>query len=380
METHLRNKIFYVVFFYLLNTLAVIAQQNLTGTLNFGGINRNYRLHLPPNYEAGSAIPLVFNFHGFTSNATQQELYSGMNAISDTANFAVCYPNGLNAAWNVGWVFGSNADDVGFISALIDDLINKYAVDPSRVYACGMSNGGFMSFRLACELNKKIAAVVSVTGSIAPGRLSLCKPGRSVPVMAIHGTADEIVPFNGSLISLPVNQVVSFWSENNRCSSNTTFSTYPNVNTTDNSTAEKYIYTDCEDDNEVVLIKIIGGGHTWPGATINNGTTNRDFNASEEIWNFFRRFTLPDFTLSDSSIPDLSTITLYPNPCIDQITIRSELPFNKWQIFDIHGKMVKNGFFNTITQNIYVDELQSGMYFFMLESNNFQKILKFVKQ
>ncbi|MFZ1705673.1 MAG: hypothetical protein WAT79_15085, partial [Saprospiraceae bacterium] len=113
------------------------SQQTISGTLQHGNIQRNYLLRLPKNFSANESIPLVFNFHGYSSNAQQQEFYSGMNVVADRERFAVCYPNGVNSAWNVGAFFGSSIDDVGFTSAMIEKFIVEYGFNKDRMYACG---------------------------------------------------------------------------------------------------------------------------------------------------------------------------------------------------------------------------------------------------
>ena len=156
-------------FLFLLLTsclLHAVAQETIAIDLEFDGEDRDYRLRIPANFDGETALPLVFNLHGFTSNATQQELYSRMNVVADTAGFFICYANGIGAAWNVGWDFGSSADDVGFINFLIDQISAEYPILSDQIYSCGMSNGGFMSYRLACELNQRIAAVASVLSLI----------------------------------------------------------------------------------------------------------------------------------------------------------------------------------------------------------------------
>lgn len=315
--------------------VTVFCQQTITGTLVHDNVTRNYRLRLPKNFSPGEKLPLVFNFHGFTSNAPQQELYANMNAVADTARFAVCYPNGINAAWNVGWSFGSTADDVGFTEAMIEKFVADYGFDRERIYACGMSNGGFFSYHLACNLSDKIAAIASVTGSMVPGTPDKCQPGRSVPVMEIHGTADDVVSYNGSAnISIPIDTVVAFWSRNNLCGSAVTKENIPDINTADQSTVEKITYTDCNRDHEVVLFKVNGGGHTWPGAPLNVGVTNRDIHASTEIWRFFNRYRLVSST---GTVAVGQEISLYPNPVQERLYVNSDQPLSRVEVYSLQG-------------------------------------------
>ncbi|MBK9257924.1 MAG: T9SS type A sorting domain-containing protein [Saprospiraceae bacterium] len=353
-----------------------LAQQTITGSFVFKNINRTYRLRIPQNIQTGNPAPLVFNMHGFGSNATQQELYSGMNAVADTAGFYVCYPNGVLAGWNVGWAFGSQADDVGFISALTDTLIANHNIDASAVYACGMSNGGFMSFRLACELNNKIAAIGSVTGSIVPGRLGVCQPGRPVPVMIIHGTDDNTVPYNGSGISLPIEQFISFWLENNECSTIPVFAQMQDINTTDNSTAEKYTYNDCQPNGDLEFIKVIGGAHTWPGSIIANGVTNQDFKASIELWNFFKKYKLPETSSSKES--ETFNILLSPNPVSDVFRISGLSGPWSGAILNLSGQNLVN-FEHWGEQTLSISNLSDGIYLLMVRQGSLTQYFKIIK-
>jgi polyhydroxybutyrate depolymerase len=370
-----------MILFMIIFSEFAAAQQTVSGNLLHNGLNRSYRLRLPSGHQTSAPTPLVFNLHGYTSNGSQQEIYSGMNVVADSAKFAVCYPNGVATSWNVGWSFGSQADDVGFISALIEDLVSRYGFDRSRIYACGMSNGGFMSFRLACELSGKIAAVASVTGSVVPGRLQTCNPGKAVPAMAIHGTADDVVPYNGGPINLPIETVVNFWTDLNGCNQDATVFDFPNVNTSDNSTAIKYTYDQCDEESEVVFIKVIGGGHTWPGSLINNGVTNRDFNASAEIWRFFRRFSLPDLS-SDKNFNETSlSYHMYPNPATDELNVKSNNSISQYEVMDMNGKVLLSGKFSIPVNEfrIPVQPLVPGLYFLKTGPSDFRSTVKFVK-
>ncbi|MFT4537399.1 MAG: polyhydroxybutyrate depolymerase, partial [Saprospiraceae bacterium] len=196
-----------------------ISAQTTTGTIQHDGLTRDYILHLPTGYDANESYPFVYNLHGFGSNAQQQQFYSAMDITADDNGFIVCYPNGIDNSWNVGWDFGSNADDVDFLLTLVDALAVDYNINYERLYSCGMSNGGFMSYKLACEKSDEFSAVASVTGSIVPSELAVCDPVRRIPVMQIHGTADPTVAYNGSNIGAPIEDVVDFWVGNNACNS-----------------------------------------------------------------------------------------------------------------------------------------------------------------
>ena len=175
--------------------------QILTGSFEFEGYTRNYVVFLPQNYEEN--MPIVLNLHGYTDNAIWQMEYSTMNEVADTAGFIVVYPNAIPPGFNTGlfipgWPpLPTHIDDVGFISALIDTIEAHYNIDTSRIYSCGFSNGGIMTYKLIGELGHRFAAAASVSGLINNNLVSTCKPIRSLPIIHIHGTKDLLVKWGG---------------------------------------------------------------------------------------------------------------------------------------------------------------------------------------
>ncbi len=375
------SKLVFTVLFLMVLGVGVQAQTTVE-TLEHDGLTRSYRIHLPPDFDPQESLPLVFNLHGFTSNAIQQEIYSGMNAVADSARFIVCYPDGIGQAWNVGWSFGSTADDIGFISAMIDEFAENYNINTNRVYSCGMSNGGFMSYHLACNLPEKIAAVASVTGSMVPGSLADCTPDPARPVMEIHGTADPTVPYEGSNnIALPIETVVSHWVDANDCLLVSDTTDYPDINTNDGCTASRIDYRDCEDNKMISFIKVFDGGHTWPGSSITFiGVTNQDFNASSTIWNFFNQFSLDQIT-AVSTLEKNVELVVYPNPAADFLNLNitgAENSFTfplKYKIIGTNGQIFQDQLAGANTE-IDVRELTNGVYW--LQVGN-EQVVKFVK-
>ena len=167
-----------------------------TRTLMIGEQKRTYLVHIPPKYDPKTPTPVVLALHGALMNGPMMVWFSGLNKTSDEAGFIVVYPSGMNLLWNAGGftekLAKGKADDVGFIGKLLDDLDTVVKVDEKRIYACGMSNGGMMCYRLAAELSDKIAAIAPVAGTIA---IDESKPKRPVPVIHFHGTKDSFVPF-----------------------------------------------------------------------------------------------------------------------------------------------------------------------------------------
>lgn len=342
------------------------------------GYLRSYIVHLPPGYNASNSYPMVMSFHGYTSNAVQQQLYTMMDFVADTANFIVVYPDGVANAWNVGFgavPYNSGINDVGFVNALIDTMISDYSIDPEMIYATGMSNGGYLSNRLACELPHRIAAIASVTGPMTDSTMVHCNAWRAVPVMHIHGTADPVVPYTGMIQSLGAQELIDFWVNNNGCTATSTDVPYPDVNTADSCVAVRKNYIPCDDGAEVVLIEITDGGHTWPGSLIDiptYGYTNRDFFGSGEIWNFFKRFRLGDFIGIQENIS--AQFLVYPNPVNDILYLDTDIDF---ELIDIHGRTVKSGSSNH--QSITMDALPAGLYILKANIENYiitKRILK----
>ena len=163
-------------------------------SLNHEGVVRSFYVSYPDinQNENIESVPLIINMHGFGSNAQEQQLYSQMDLYAHADNIAVVYPEGLNNSWNVYTYWDSNVyDDVGFISLMIDDIAQNFDINLDRVYACGMSNGGYMSYRLACDLSNKIAAFGSVTGNFMINNESndCLDQEREIPIIQIFSSS-----------------------------------------------------------------------------------------------------------------------------------------------------------------------------------------------
>ncbi|MCB2379265.1 T9SS type A sorting domain-containing protein [Hymenobacter sp. BT635] len=366
------------------------AQTTVTGTIVSGGVTREYRLYVPAAYSPAKAVPLLFNLHGYGSNNLEQELYGDFRPIADTANFLIVHPNGTidgtgSRFWNTFVAPGSGVDDVAFLAELLTNLQSRYSIDPDRVYSTGMSNGGFMSYELACKLSSRVTAVASVTGSMVQSRLNACTPQHPVPVMEIHGTADGTVPYNGNILFVPIPAVVDYWVRFNGCAPTPAVTAVPNTNTTDGSTAERYVYSGGRNGSVVEHYKIIDGGHTWPGAPVNIGVTNRDISASREVWRFLRRYRLSQLStpLSTTAQSAAANISVYPNPVADIVTVRAGGTLLPEQVFvaDALGKAVPVRAVRVADGAVQLSTSgwRSGMYLLRVESNgtsSFQKLIK----
>ena len=277
--------------------------------LAVGGTTRTYRLFVPDNLGPAPA-PLVLVLHGGGGSAAGMESASvrGFHREARRAGFVVAYPEGLGRNWNDGRpdaphdAARQDRDDVGFIAALIEALGRRRAIDRGRVYATGISNGGMMSYRLACELADRIAAVAAVAAQPAPTLIDRCRPARPVGILIVNGTADPIVPYTGGevrILGLSRGRVMG---------SVETFAAFAGLmdcrrrdpglrrgrETAEPTGIETWAAAGCRDGVAVELISVIGGGHAWPSGTQYLperlvGPVSREVDGAELIWAFFER-------------------------------------------------------------------------------------------
>lgn len=309
--------------FFFTGLMACVWAQTTVDSLLTADGYRTYRVHTPPGFQPAEQLPLVLNLHGLGSNNAQQEVYSGMNAVADAERFVVVYPNGVNSSWNLGL---GTVDEYGFFTALLDTLAVTHGIDTERTYACGMSQGGYMSFVLACALYDRIAAIASVAGSMAPGLDLFCAPARPVPVMMVHGTADGIVPYIGGVQSLAVPSVIAFWVAHNGCDPVPVIAPIPDSVPWDLCTAVREDHGNGELGSAVALIRVEGGGHTWPGSAIPLGVTNQDFSASQAIWEFFEGHGLNGALAVPTPAANTPRAVLLPTLFDDRAELRNEGP------------------------------------------------------
>lgn len=365
------RRLFSILLTLAATALHVSAQQDFSFVHN--GISRSYTLYVP-SAVASTPRPLLLALHGFTQSGQSMMNYSAFNDLADAHDFVVAYPNGVLTSWNVGITGGSTADDVGFLTTLIDTIAAKTPVDTNRVYATGFSNGGFMSYRLACEASSKIAAIAAVAGTMALPTYNNCNPQRPVPVMHVHGTADFVVPYNGNSSFLSVDASLNYWKEYNGCSAEAQTFTYPDL-VSEGSTVEAYVWPDGSEGSEVRLLKVVNGGHTWPGntATSGIGITNMDISASALIWEFVSRFST-DQSVSTAAIFAQSGCEMVPNPASSGslIKVTANMESGVFQLFDFNGRLLIRQdvrFFDGKTA-VQMPELGTGVYVVMLSGND----------
>ena len=273
-------------------------------TLTHDGLERQYVLYIPVSLDWSQAVALVLVFHGGTGNAESAIRMSGFNKVADQNGFILVYPNGIGRmsderllTWNSGTCCGyaqeKNADDVGFVRAIVTDLQSLVDIDVKRIYATGLSNGGMLSHRLACEAADVFAAVAPVAGTL---NFTSCNPSQPISIIEFHGSEDQHVPYEGgfgaeSLVHVDyasVQDSVGFWASFNGCNPQ------PQTNSFDDIQHETW--TGCASSTSVELYTIIGGGHSWPGgeagwAGSDQPTTT--ISASELIWEYFASHSKP---------------------------------------------------------------------------------------
>jgi polyhydroxybutyrate depolymerase len=272
-------------------------------TIESGHRQRHYLVHVPRGYDPKRPVPVVLALHGAAMTGELMARMTGLNDTADREGFVVVYPDGTGSVmtWNSGGFSGRLAenrpDDVAFVADLLDDLAGRISVDQKRIYACGMSNGGMMCYRLAAELSDRIAAIAPVAGTVA---IEKSEPKRPVPVLHIHGRKDRIVPFEGSGGRFPaimkfkgVEESVTTWAKLDGCDPEpkTNEISMPGAN----SKITRKTFVDAAGQARVELIELKNGGHVWPGRGSKlkiTGEAPEGITANDLIWNFFRRFEM----------------------------------------------------------------------------------------
>lgn len=345
-------------------------------TYNFqhDNIEREYIFYQPADLEPNA--PLVFVLHGYTSSAEIIMGYCEMNAVADENGFAVCYPRGTVAPttgqphWNANLTI-STVDDIGFLANLATYLQSTFSLNPDHTFTCGMSNGGFMSYTLACERPDVFKAIASVTGTMSGYDWNNCDPSTVVPVFQISGVDDDVVPIDGSITTQGgwggapgLSAVTEFWVNKNQCTALTTSSTNVFRNT------NQSYHTGGTNGNEVWQYLISNWGHSWPGSWSQTG-----IHASEEIWRFFQK-VINGPTLNTAELSQTSIVEIYPNPGTSFIQIeRKDLTQMDFELLSIEGKKLKRGILNHGNNRINISNLPKGIYILTLDGSPF-KVLK----
>ena len=320
-------------------------------------------------------------------NANNIQNQSQLSLKADLENFIVVYPEGVKSSlnirtWNAGWCCGfasnNNIDDVGFIDSLLNTLVSQYAIDTNRIYATGMSNGGFMSYRLACELSNRIAAIAPVASSMS---MTNCTPDRSMSIIHFHSSLDSNVPYLGGVGSgvsnhynSPIDSMLNVQSNNNTCS---------NTNDTVINSAQYVLtkWSNCDCSTEIHYYLTQDGGHSWPGGT---QTTAGDpvsafINATDLMWSFFQQHPLNCSPLSvNNDDLEKTTFDIFPNPTNGKLKINSKIIYQeiKISIFTVTGQKIL-----TVNEQTEIDisHLPKGTYFVLVNIDRSIKVKKILK-
>lgn len=260
----------------------------------YADIERSYRVYIPASYSsAGDPLPLVIVMHGAGGSGAGTESYTGFNALADSENFVVVYPDGVNNVWNDGRSGDArigNVDDVQFLRDAVSFMSRSLSIDARRVYATGYSMGGMMAYRLGCEAPDVFAAVASVASTMPAYLIDRCDGSAPIPVLVFHGTDDPVIPWSGiSDAYLSAALTIGFWGYHNQCRGDFAVEGLPDSDPTDHTLVMRQVMTECAAD--MTLYGIYWGGHTWPGHPINVqglGQTTHDIDATALIWAFFR--------------------------------------------------------------------------------------------
>ncbi|MHA7057425.1 T9SS type A sorting domain-containing protein [Aquimarina sp. M1] len=293
-QLHFPKKFLWLIAITCFTTITAHAQQVINATLQNDGRTRQYRLYVPASYDATKPAPLILNFHGFTNNIDIQYNQSDFRQLAEDNQFIFVTPQGLGgffSGWAINNNFGGNEDDLGFSDALIDKIQEDYNINEKRIYATGFSNGGFFSYRLACELSPRIAAVASVAGSMTRVWIdnNQCQPQHPTAVLQITGTNDNVISINGNGTNEPIQNVMEYWAAVNNAD------TTPDVIQLGGGSTRS-IWDNGDNGVTAEFIRVQGKGHSWNGGNVST---------SQEVWNFFSRFDI-DGAL-DSTPPPVDT-------------------------------------------------------------------------
>lgn len=260
-------------------------------SLFWDGIERTFFIHVPVGYDDGVPTPLVLALHGFTSNAGIHEALSGMSDVADENGFVVVYPNGVDSAWNAGICCATpdqRQDDVGFLRAAAASVQSELNIDPERIYVTGLSNGGAMTHRLACEAADLFAAAAPVSFALPFSPITDCQPSRPISLLNFMGLNDVLVPYEGNGFFNGAQESFAQWRANNACGAEP-----PEIVEVTNRT-DCTIDISCAAGVETGLCSV--DSMAFPGTPFEGHVlyVNDDIDVARTAWDFMSRFTLPE--------------------------------------------------------------------------------------
>ncbi|MDC0338006.1 T9SS type A sorting domain-containing protein [Flavobacteriales bacterium] len=356
------------------------AQGYISATIENDGLTREYSIYVPASYDGTTNFPLLFNLHGGGGTDSVWQAASDMRPIADTADFILVYPqarpdpsdgNSFNWIPKVPGTF----DDVPFFSSLIDTIASNYQIDQNRIYACGYSLGGDMTFELGCKLNNRIAAIAPVARTMQANPNSFCSPVHPTGVLTILGTDDLTSPYNGIVFGgieyyISAAATHSYWATYNLCNPVAIMSTV-------SSSVERYTWSNASGCAYVEELKVIGGGHDWPGSF-----GNMTIDANSEIWQFVSRYDINGI-IGECTLPtainDMNSspvhFNVFPNPFDNQITIEADFSSVKeFTIYNLLGEIMMTGQLNSDVNSINLSSLAPNVYILNIENQSIKLI------
>ena len=359
-------------------SMCTLKAQQFSDTLMVNGVERHFITYLPVNFDPQTeSLPLVIVYHGLGMN-NETLTFAGFNAIADTARVVLMYPQGLtNSLGQTGWNnetgLSPTADDIYFTNLMIDTALLMYNIDLTKVYAAGVSMGSIMSYKLACDLNDRFAAIGCIFGPMATSVMANCNPNYSTPVIHFHGTADGTVPYDSNplpTLSLAT-ETIAWWESEKTCNGSKD-STRIADSANDGLTTDRFVYNGCTADGSLEHWRTNGGDHDFYIQPVN------DFNHFIETWNFLRKWQHPN-PRNTVHTADLESqkINIYPNPSSGSITLTGTGEKFEVKIFDLKGQLVLQA---KDRKNINVEQLNAGVYQIVIESNATRTTQRFVVQ
>lgn len=258
--------------------------------MEYDNKSRQYFVHFPTGYTKDESYPLIMALHGGFGKAKDMEEYTGLSQKADEEGFMVVYPQGFLRSWNAGECCGAahkrGIDDAGFLASLADSLAHNYAVDKKRVFATGLSNGGFMTFKLLCDQPETFRAIAPVEASMVT---KSCTPSQPGSIVQFHSYRDDYVPYQGGsgegpsdVYKPPVDSVLGVWADISGCNpQKVTVGVKPDY--------EKFAWKGCSSNTKIQLYVTNDGGHSWPGGTLTfPDSPSKAVDATDVMWNFFK--------------------------------------------------------------------------------------------
>ncbi|HLP13454.1 MAG TPA: alpha/beta fold hydrolase [Flavobacteriales bacterium] len=353
-----------------------LSAQMTNETMTVGAATRQYRQYIPTGFDSSTepGLPLVIAMHGLG------DTYIGFSAVdfqsvADTARFILVYPNGtLNSwgqnSWNNGTLLSSTSDDYTFLSRIIDTMYTRHNIDLAKVYVCGFSMGGIMTYHTLCAMPERIAAIASVAGPMSTPDFSSCNPGRAVPVMHVHGTLDGTIAYSGSplpTLTLPT-ATVAFWQDNNGCT-DSTVTNLPDLVPGDTVTVERIDYNMCSE--PVQLWRENNADHVWLYTPAN------DIDVTSEIWRFFYGKTHPAPSMIGIA-ENSQTVELNLATTPTGISIASSKNMHEIFITDMQGRTIFSSKENVgRTHEISLNNFQNQVLVVGVKCGNHYKMQKF---